>query len=392
MNYFWKFCSVVLLTFVSIQAGLAQTVFIDYTNDEGTKSICAWESAKFYRLPGEKTIQGTILFGEELIHKGQEALVKEDKINYILVENKEGKVGWVNETFLVKDAGLVVVLDRTRMYGTAGSYASAKDSYFQQGEMAILSDYKDDWLYLVGKMKKKRGWIKGYKMLSIDPQDIAIASMLRKARAKKTRGQQLDALREIGTTRGFMESSLAPIVKSEIRRINRGEEIKEDEGVVYLEEDEYLPDGEDGMDNTTIYYENGLSPDFNELEALNGLKNPNNILEESGNYRLEEQEVVDFSTNRTYIRYRETGKIAPVKAKNPPSIYYGYHKTLPKGSKVLLEVPGTDKYVELTIIAALRKDNPNMIGLGKELLQAVYGESQAKNVPSATIQYYPAGN
>ncbi|MEL6132942.1 MAG: hypothetical protein AAFR59_06215, partial [Bacteroidota bacterium] len=102
------------------------------------------------------------------------------------------------------------------------------------------------------------------------------------------------------------------------------------------------------------------------------------------------QNYIDLETNETVQIVRETGTIQPVKAKNPPNIYYAYHKTLPKGTKIRLEVPGASgkyKWVELTVIDRLRSDNPNVVGLGKEVIQKVFKESQAKNVAAATILY-----
>ncbi|MCI4666706.1 MAG: hypothetical protein MRZ79_00995 [Bacteroidia bacterium] len=385
MKYFWNFlASFILLSSLTLNLN-AQTVYIDYTDDEGLTAVCAWESARMFKQPGDPDLVGTVLFGEEVTHLGQEALVKEEKRNYLLVKTKEGKIGWVNEVFLVKDAGLVVVLEKSRLYENQASFSSAKDDFILAGELAILNNYQDDWVFLIGKEKQKSGWIKGKNILSVDSEDISVASMLDKARSRKNSDDQLAALSRIGQTRGFGESRLAPIVREEIRRIQLGEKEREN---FFREEDEFRENGEDDLAVDIWNSGDSRGRNRNELNRLDRLSDPNNIVKESQNYKLERQEVVDFNTNRTLIRYRETGTIAPVRAKNPPSIYYAYHKELPKGSKVLLEVPGTDKYVELTIIAPLKKTNPNMIGMGSGLLKAVYGESQAKNVPSATILYY----
>jgi len=389
MKYSWNFWTLFIFHLFLVQGLSAQTVYIEYTEDEGMTSVCAWESVRLFRRPGESALVGSVLFGEELTHVGQEALVKEEKRNYLLVKTAEGKIGWINEVFLVKDAGLVVVLERTRLYENPASFSSAKDDFFKAGELAILSNYQDDWIFLVGKEKSKSGWIKGYDILSVDPEDVAIASMLQKARAKESPEEQIASMRSIGQVRGFVESPLAPIIKNEISRISRRERDDRTEGERYLSEaEEFRPNGEDDLAKDIFDRGDSRGPNANELNRLDRLAEGSNVIERRKDYLLETQEVVDFASNRTLIRFRETGTIAPVKAKNPPNMYYAYHKDLAKGSKVLLEVPGTDSYVELTIIAPLRKDNPNMIGLGSEVLEAVYGESQAKNVPYATIIYY----
>ena len=57
------------------------------------------------------------------------------------------------------------------------------------------------------------------------------------------------------------------------------------------------------------------------------------------------------------------------------------------GESILLEVPGTGSFVQLEVIAKLRGDNPNVVGLGGEVIKKVFGQTTAKAIGRATIIY-----
>ena len=85
-----------------------------------------------------------------------------------------------------------------------------------------------------------------------------------------------------------------------------------------------------------------------------------------------------MDTNKSYNRVTETGTIMEVDGpRRPKNKYWCYHKTRPIGSEVLLHVPGGG-IVKLEVVARLRPNNKNAIGLGKQVLEEVYGSRFAK--------------
>jgi len=102
------------------------------------------------------------------------------------------------------------------------------------------------------------------------------------------------------------------------------------------------------------------------------------------------QQVYDANNDEYFTLVIERGGVQPVKASNPDDIYYVYHKTVPKGNRILLEVPGATgdaRYLPLTVVARLRANNPNVVGLGPEVIRKVFGVERASEIPMVTISY-----
>lgn len=366
----------------------AQTTFYEETpNLKGTVAICAYESATLFGLPGRAgDALGTVLFGEELVHLGREATVKGEGPAYLLVKTSGGLQGWVRSSTIVSEAGLVVVLEKAPIYGRPSTLAAATNDVFEAGEIAILSDFRDNWVQLISEGKSKMGWVRGYDILSVNRNDIEIASNIRLALNRPDPSNQRQELRKITSSRSEISPQMRSIVDQRIR-MTYGEpaeptyasQQRPDYGSTTdnYPPDQFFPNGEDDFaDDLSIESLNvQRAPDYNPVYRP-----------EIGAYQ--EQEVVDMTTGQTFMRVRQTGTIQAVKAKNPKTIYYAYHKSLPVGTQILLEIPShPGKFVPLTVVAALRDDNPNLIGLGAEVIRKVYGVDQAAEVPFATIVY-----
>lgn len=348
----------------------------------GDVSVCAWNSISLHEYPGRNTARvGKILFTEELEHLGREAFVRGENHNYIFVRTGDGNEGWVNENLLVKNGGVVTLVEDAPVYTKLKTSSSRTDKVFSAGEIVIMSDFKDGWVYLTSKEKKKSGWVKGYEAISAESSDIEIASLMADALALKDAGERKEALTKIGATRGFLSSDMALVVKKAIADQDRKQTRTLTEGEEFLTRTK-TEDYQDYLGGEDIFIDDGISMGDSRGSNVQKVSDQQNGY---NSYKVEK--VVDMNTGLTVERVIETGTIQPVKAKKPKSIYYAYHKELPIGSKVLLAIPGNRGFVQLEIVAKLKSTNPNMIGLGTEVLKAVYGESEAKKVPYATIAY-----
>ncbi|MEM7372668.1 MAG: SH3 domain-containing protein [Bacteroidota bacterium] len=360
-------------------------VYYEYTG-AGQTSVCAYKSIILHEAPGRNSRKmGTIVFTEEMEHLGQEALLKEERRNYILVKTRDGKEGWVDEMFIVKDGGVVVLLEDSRVFERPATYSSSTSDYFRAGEIAILTDFQDNWVRVVSYRKEVNGWIEGYDKLSAEDYDIEIAAMLAKALEIPDPSVRRQELAKIGSMRGFTSSEMAGIVNRTLNIIDEANHRPlPTDSEIYVDQPNQGAgpiEGEDAFAITSPYRNDrfdGLNPDN---QRINPVYVPDN------KPRVQEREVVDMTTGRTYLQVTETGTIQPVKAKKPKSIYYCYHKTLPVGSKVLLEIPGQQGYVPLEVVAKLRADNPHVVGLGSEVIKAVFGVVKAKEVASVSISY-----
>jgi hypothetical protein len=362
-------------------------VIYENTGDKGF-SIVAYESIRLYKKPGRDAKQvGIALFTEELKHLGVEGYIRDESRNYIYVRTSGGKKGWVQGNYVVRDGGVVVITKDAPVYENPNTLGSIKKEKFQAGDLVILDDFQDGWVHLTSQRKAKVGWVEGYDNLSLEDADIEAAALFAEALKIESNDTRRNALRTITQGRGQdISPEMALVIEDAIRRT----------------EPNYVPPSSPKPDDYPYYAngEDGLSQGGGSLGDLGegpsrgqGQQTQDNVIPvqidmpAEMKYNVYVEKVVDRETGQYYNRVIESGGIQPVKAKNPPSIYYAYHKTLPIGSTILLEVPGTGSYVQLEIIARLRADNPNIVGLGGELIKKVYGEIAAKNVFSATILY-----
>lgn len=321
--------------------------------DVGMVSICVWSKVNLYAEPGQGAeIVSYVLFGEALQHLGEEALVRRERNNYLLVEAQDGARGWIDDQYVVRNAGLVVMLRNARVFNKPSTYSSSSGLQFYAGELVILSDWEDNWVYLTGEEGRVFGWVEGYERLSVEPEDIEVAGLLRKALMIADPNDQMIALRNIASMPDLAASPVRGIVEDILYQLGPQSQTRPEGGA--------MPDGSspnqgfDPMPQDSSYVENTQ-------------------VGEDG---------------MPYVVARERGTVQPVKAQDPPSIYYAYHKVVPLGEKLLLQVPGREgQYVELQVIARLRPTNPHVVGLGPEVIKKVFGADRAKEIGPVSIVY-----
>lgn len=347
-------------------------------------SIVAYQNIRLYKKPGRGAEQkGTVLFTEELRHLGMEGYVKSDGHNYLYVKTSRGVKGWVQSNYVVQNGGVVVLTDNMSIYETPNSRGTVTEGKFYAGEIVILDDFQNGWVHLTNKRKEFSGWIQGYEKLSLEPADIEAAALYAEALKIPENERRKTALLTITQGRGQDISPDMALVIDDAVRATDPKPVYTNPNPSFNDDFVYYPNGEDGLStdagNFDGFADNNAPVNYPSATPLE--------LPAEQKYNAYVEKVVDRETGRYYNRVIETGGIQPVKAKKSSSIYYCYHKTLPLGSTVLLEVPGTGAYVQLEVIARLRADNPNVIGLGGDLIKKVFGEISAKNVYAATVVY-----
>lgn len=397
-SYFLSASTLLMLTLMSSTL-LAQPGVYYETVEPGAFYICAWENARVHEYPnlGSSNV-GTIVFTEEVRHKGREAFVRSENRNYVYVETEDGTQGWVNETYLVQGGGAVVILDNAAIFAKPNTNTSITSQQFGGGEIVILSEFRDGWVRLTGQKKEKEGWVQGYDKLSAEAYDIEAATLLASALAITNTEDRVRELRELRGGRNYLSPEMQQVIDRSIAGAATPAPTYQQPtnqpytGPVYYDDPNtsqpatqpntpYYASGEDAFSNASP------SPTRSQVPVNTATPAPVAPAPVGNPYSYQEREVVDMASGQAYIRVRETGTIQPVKAKKPATQFYAYHKSLPIGSKVLLAVPGTEMFVELEVIARLRPDNQNMIGLGGETIKAVFGEIAAKDVGSVTIEY-----
>ena len=365
----------------------AQYSVIYEDTDPDETSICAWAKVDLAKSPGQHAQRiGSVYYTEEVQHLGREAFVRGENQNYVWIKAGDGSEGWINDEYLVKGGGTVVVLSDAPVYEKLKTPHSVTPHFFRAGEIAILTEFSDGWVKLTGQEKSKMGWIEGYSNLSVEDYDIEAAALLAEAFSLDDAENRRNEIRKIRNGRSYVSDEMKRVLDQAFNRTygNTSEDVFDPNDPYYVDDVPFYTNdsGEDefAKDSYPIDDLSSGGGSFNDDLGIGSAGSSNR-------FGFFEREVVDMESGQSYIRVTERGSIQPVKAKRPKSIYYAYHKSLPIGSTVLLEVPGTGKYIQLEIVARLKSNNKHMIGLGSEVIKAVYGETQAKNVPSASISY-----
>ena len=418
--------------------------------EPGEFSMCAFEEAAIRETPGSTARKiGRVLFGEEVEHLGEIAFVRAENQMYIRVIAKDGSQGWVAENYLVKNGGLVAMVENAPVYEKPNTVASLTRQEFRTGELVILSDFNDQWMNLTSMRKERSGWVKGYEKVSSEDVDIEIASLLERANSYIDPSQRRLALQDISRVPGFASARLAAHVQRQLNPTTSTQVASNAPTTTYpastrptysppsypatnpaqttytpptypahsqpaatrpqtaatpqtqparpsipVYEGEYLtPSDLSALNNSQAAATNRPAttqpPAASAYTRTNATPAPAPVKPATPSNSVVLQDVFDAQTGKMYQRVKESGTFQAVQGpKKPATMYFAYHKTLPVGSKIWLEVPGGFGLVQLEVVAPLRADNPNIIGLGDECIKALFGNKTAKEIGPVSI-YYP---
>ncbi|MEZ4828295.1 MAG: hypothetical protein R3C61_18700 [Bacteroidia bacterium] len=289
----------------------------------GENSVCAWKSAPLMEYPGRGSRQlGTILFTEELQHLGREAFVRGENHNYIWVKTRDGNTGWIDEGLVVRNGGVVVLLESAVIYDKPATISSRTGNFFGAGEIAILSDFRENWIQLTSQNKARTGWVEGYNRISVEDSDIETAALLASAMEVVNPSERRTALRKISESRGQLSPGMIRILDG---AINNTYATATTATPAYTSGQNQLsrPATSTSTQNAwqggeDIFVDDGTSAPAPGVSRDNAAQ-PGMVI----------KDVIDMQTGRSYQRVYETGTIQPVVNKKAKDIYYAYHKTLP---------------------------------------------------------------
>ena len=158
-------------------------------------------------------------FGEVLAQITREMPVISQEITYLPVLTERGQTGWIDKNSIAERGRLAVCIAHTSAYQQLNARADRNAVIFAAGELIVLEGARDNWIRAVGRNGVKRGWISGTDILSIDPTDLFIGSLMYRALKSPTTSERIERLEEIRNVAGYTESSLSPYVE---RLINLG--------------------------------------------------------------------------------------------------------------------------------------------------------------------------
>lgn len=357
-----------------------QAQIIDGQN--GGYLISVFNYAGLHKTPEKKGIKlGTLPFGEQVAFLGETRKVNEENRTrtYLLVESSEGITGWVYEYLFVYNGVPAVVLESARIYSRPNTPSTITKDYFEPGEMVIVAgNVVKGWIQLVGKEKKKQGWIEHIEKVTLDENDIKFASLLATElndNKKVTKEERTKALEELLREAQDARSPMATVITQRIDGTATPPPIfsapSSSRSLPFETKPENIPN-----------QEKARSMQVSEPLTAHQLREK---LIETTSGKIYTESVYDDYTREVIEITVETGGVYEMNTQqNLSTIFYGYHKVLPIGSKVRLEIPDNEGFIELEIIDHLSNQNPNVIGLPRACIEAVFGE---KRPTKATISY-----
>ncbi|MEO0898503.1 MAG: hypothetical protein AAFY71_18970 [Bacteroidota bacterium] len=314
----------------------------DLSDKANSSLTCVYEAVGLRNAPGRKAkYLQKINFGEQVQGLGETSYVPSEKKTYVKVNLADGKVGWIHEYLFLEDGFLGVVLEKARIYERAGTPTTITFDSFEAGDIVVQKSIKNGWIFLTTKNRKKFGWVKKENLISNRIGDIEAASLWEKAQKlpEKERAARIAQIISKAEQNG-----------SAVARIMQGKPA--------------LPTPEETLEEAT----KRKSPTITRSTPAKPLPDS----EKSS--RKMELDVWDRASGKYITEIIETGPATAIKQGiKHPDPYYAFHPSLPPGSRVRMDIPGTKGFVELTIIDKLEEDNDAIIALSPACLMSLFG-------------------
>lgn len=329
-----------------------------------TELYCAWESVSMKDGPGKsaKTIE-VIRFGEIVRWSGESQYVADESRTYLKVLAVDNRVGWVHEYLFVKGIGLGVVLEGGLIYKRPQTVTTVTTDQFMPGDLVIVEGFSGNWIGLAGKRKAKKGWIEGKNKITMEDRDILLASLMMSVEAEKDPQKRKKQMELVYQQASQVGSPIASVVRSR--------------------------SGNTRAANTPSLLSSAGTQSSQNIESTRpSRERPMPVVDEDNSNRYF-RSVKDPQTGQIHRETIETGGIYLVNGPSKGnSVYFAYHKSLPIGSTLRIQIPNTEGFVELKVISRLRRDNLAMVGLHPDCVQAIYGDY----VPKEISIIYPQSN
>ena len=149
-------------------------------NFEKQQTVCIWDGVPVRETPSKdgKWIS-KISLGETLYYLGEMAVDSADSNReYIKVELSDGKVAWARSYGLVIEGKIAAIKDNVPVYERPDLLTLTKKEFYKMDVLAI-EETKEDWIKVIGKERKIKGWIKS-DVVTENKEDIAVAIMASK--------------------------------------------------------------------------------------------------------------------------------------------------------------------------------------------------------------------
>lgn len=295
-----------------------------------------------------------VYFGEVVQRMGEEAYVREEERTYLKVRNSAGEVGWVHEFLFSQGQGLAVIMRPSRIYGRPNTVSTLTDKSFLPGELVILVAGHQGWLHLIGREKKKAGWIQGDGNITTRQQELELASLLYVANSKSSDQERQQQLQQLLAEARQLGSPMADPIQ------------------MALQGQQYQPAMVTGYAGSHPRPTPG-APAVNSRVVPSGLaaSSPPPARETLSAPRSSRPAVAVPAAASSGL-VTESGEVIIIPdMPDQPDIYYARHRDLPAGSRIFLEIPDNPGFVELRVVGRLPSQSRELIGIPEACYDAI---------------------
>ncbi|MDX2285405.1 MAG: SH3 domain-containing protein [Bacteroidia bacterium] len=187
-------------------------------------AVALWEPIGLRDKPGKgsdaKYLTG-INFGEVVTLTGQRHTDSADGGKaYLQVTLADGKTGWAQENLFAAGAQRAVALAEADLFKRP-ELTTLSGVKLAPGEVfAFTTGEQADWLEVVTREKKKKGWIRRDGSISLEDADVAIGILLDRALREKDPKKRSDALGLITSNSAFASSPLMALATEQAAASN----------------------------------------------------------------------------------------------------------------------------------------------------------------------------
>lgn len=182
-------------------------------------SVCIWNEASVRADASRKAKWiSAMALGEKVIWLGEEKIDSTDKNRKFLhIRLSDGTEGWSSEYVIATDAKPSVTYKEAPIYRRP-DLLTVTDNVFEPMEMVAIVGADGDWIEVIGKENKKKGWIQS-KLVSIKDTDVAVGLLAGKALNEKNEDKKKEKLQTILNNTAFAGSIFLEDIELKLKEL-----------------------------------------------------------------------------------------------------------------------------------------------------------------------------
>lgn len=359
-------------------------------------AVCVYEKAIIRQAPSQKSeIVSAISFGKEKVYLTNEKITVPEEKNriYEKVNTEEGETGWVRQELLVMEGQGAVARVNTIIYPQANANPQAGFSgEFKEGESLIKTEQEGDFVKVYGFEKKKEGWVLVADLMDGE-EEIAESVWLTRAMQEKSDCERATKMLAVKNSPMFEINQMTDIVE---RAYKTADSLCKNPPVAKPIEQQPANRGLNAQPKPKTPTSTTKPTTKASVSPAKPTSKPTTPTARTINNKSNTPaKVIGTAANISAIaklegkvgnahKYVEKLQVVEVTDANNSNKLQCYHNTLPKGAKIMVQLPNNEGEVELEVIGGLKTKAG--LGLTNPTIKRIFGEK----IPRFVDIYYLA--